>query len=244
MSVQNQPTPDPNWEHLRIALAKARMQPPPKSRNYGRILEIIALTILTLGVAVFVKLEVSDTPDGTVTAAIEQFENRVTALEEQALSAVHLGIVNAHPSSPKPTPKVAKPKKTSMLEEDSPAPGNNIRVEESVKQLPQFQVEIVDRNQRRVFSTDDKRMVVEVAQPGAMSAAGDQPRPTRNEPVVLRAHINKDGSIEKLTLLSGPAELSTAAIETVKGLHYQPSYKNGAAVESDADITVNFVPSK
>jgi len=245
MTMQYEPNTDPNWDHLRAVLAKARMEA-PKPRNYRRIIATVALTALVTSIGMLVKIEVAEAPAGAIGYAIEQFEAQVTDLGQQALAAVQ-SVVNAEPTTAKPTPKVSKPKKTSMLTDGGqPAvvAANQIRVEESVRELPKFQVEIVDRNRRQVVNADEKRMMVEIAQPGAMSAAGDEPMPVRFEPVVLRAHINRDGAIETLTKLSGPAELANAAIETVKGLHYQPSYRNGSAIETETEITVNFVPTK
>jgi len=245
MSIQYDPSSDPNWDHLRAVLAKSRAEM-PRRRNYRGIIATVLLTALVTSIGMFVKLEIADAPDGAIRYGIEQVEGHITSLGQQALAAIH-SVVNADPSAAKPTPKVNKPKKTSMLTDDEqPAvvAANRIRVEESVRQLPKFQVEIVDGHRRRVLNADDKRMVVEIGQPGALSAAGDEPLPVRFEPVVLRAHINKDGGIETLTKLSGPAELTNAAIETVKGLHYQPSSRNGSAIETETEITVNFVPTK
>jgi hypothetical protein len=245
MSIQFEPTTDPNWDHLRAMLARARAEQ-PKPRNYWRVVEIVALAIVVIGLGVLVRMEASDAPKGAIAYAIEQFELQVTQLEEQAVGALRERVVKAEPRMVKPSPKVTKPKHTSMAEpatESNPA-GNLIRVEERVRQLPKFQLEIVEQHRRRIVNAADKHMMLEIAEPGAMSAAGDEPVPARFEPVVLRAHINKDGGIETLEKMSGPSALTTAAIETVKGLHYQPVYRNGSAVDTETEITVNFVPAK
>lgn len=61
--------------------------------------------------------------------------------------------------------------------------------------------------------------------------------------VVLQALIGKGGNIEDLHVLSGPAILSSAAMEAVKQWRFRPYYLSGQAVETQARITVNFTIS-
>jgi periplasmic protein TonB len=61
--------------------------------------------------------------------------------------------------------------------------------------------------------------------------------------VVLRALIGKAGNIEDLHVLSGPAILSSAAMEAVKQWRFKPYFQEGRAVETEARITVNFTIS-
>ncbi|MBZ5685220.1 MAG: TonB family protein [Acidobacteriia bacterium] len=58
--------------------------------------------------------------------------------------------------------------------------------------------------------------------------------------VVLEALIGADGYVQNLRKLSGPAILSTAAEQAVRGWKFKPVYQNGQAVETRATITVNF----
>lgn len=58
--------------------------------------------------------------------------------------------------------------------------------------------------------------------------------------VVLRAVIGKDGSIEKLTLVSGHPMLVPAAIDAVQQWRYRPYLLMGNPVEVDTEIMVNF----
>jgi TonB family protein len=58
--------------------------------------------------------------------------------------------------------------------------------------------------------------------------------------VVLQATISRQGSIEKLQVLSGPPLLVQAALDAVKTWQYRPYLLNGEAVEVEAQITVNF----
>ena len=61
--------------------------------------------------------------------------------------------------------------------------------------------------------------------------------------VVLQALINKEGTIQDLHVISGPAILSEAAREAVTQWHFKPYYQDGKAVETEARITVNFTIS-
>lgn len=61
--------------------------------------------------------------------------------------------------------------------------------------------------------------------------------------VVLQAVIAKDGTVEKLRLLSGHPMLAQAAIDAVRQWRYRPYLLNGEPVEVDTQITVNFVLS-
>lgn len=58
--------------------------------------------------------------------------------------------------------------------------------------------------------------------------------------VVLQAVIGSDGVIQTLHVISGPAILSTAAQQAVREWRFKPVLQNGAPVETQARITVNF----
>ena len=61
--------------------------------------------------------------------------------------------------------------------------------------------------------------------------------------VVLQALIGRNGNIEDLHVLSGPAILSSAAMQAVKQWRFRPYYLAGVPVETQARITVNFTIS-
>lgn len=58
--------------------------------------------------------------------------------------------------------------------------------------------------------------------------------------VVLHAIIGKDGSIQNLSVISGPPMLVGAATDAVKQWRYKPYLLNGDPTEVDTTITVNF----
>ena len=58
--------------------------------------------------------------------------------------------------------------------------------------------------------------------------------------VVLHAIISKNGTIENLTVISGPEMLRSSAITAVQQWKYKPYLINGERTEVDTTITVNF----
>ena len=61
--------------------------------------------------------------------------------------------------------------------------------------------------------------------------------------VVLRALISKEGTIQDLHVVSGPAILASAAQDAVRQWRFKPHYVGNEAVETQANITVNFTIS-
>src|SRR5579864_817227 len=61
--------------------------------------------------------------------------------------------------------------------------------------------------------------------------------------VILQALIGRDGTIQDLHVLSGPAILANAAQEAVRQWRFKPHYLGNEAVETQAKITVNFTIS-
>jgi protein TonB len=58
--------------------------------------------------------------------------------------------------------------------------------------------------------------------------------------VVLHAIISKQGTIQGLTVISGPPMLTAAAIDAVKQWKYKPYLLNGEPTEVDTTVQVNF----
>jgi TonB family protein len=61
--------------------------------------------------------------------------------------------------------------------------------------------------------------------------------------VNLMALISREGTIQELQILSGPAILADAAREAVRQWRFKPYLQNGKPVETQARITVNFTIS-
>ncbi len=58
--------------------------------------------------------------------------------------------------------------------------------------------------------------------------------------VVLHAIIAKDGTIQDLSVISGPGLLVSAAMQAVRTWRYAPTLLNGVPVKVDSIIRVNF----
>jgi protein TonB len=58
--------------------------------------------------------------------------------------------------------------------------------------------------------------------------------------VMLQAIVGRDGSIQDLKVLSGPALLVRAALDAVKTWRYQPTLLNSEPVDVLTEIDVNF----
>jgi len=65
---------------------------------------------------------------------------------------------------------------------------------------------------------------------------------TRTEgPVVLLAVVGKDGSVRDLRVISGSPFLTSAALDAVRQWQFKPYILNGAPIEVETQVTVNFV---
>lgn len=58
--------------------------------------------------------------------------------------------------------------------------------------------------------------------------------------VILKAVIGKSGSIESLTVMSGPPELTASAVDAVRQWIYKPYLLNGEPVDVETTITVTY----
>jgi TonB family protein len=61
--------------------------------------------------------------------------------------------------------------------------------------------------------------------------------------VVLQARIDKDGNVQALQVVSGPAILTAAALEAVKQWRFKPHFGADHGVRAETRITVNFTIS-
>ena len=65
----------------------------------------------------------------------------------------------------------------------------------------------------------------------------------RHGDVVLRAHINKQGKVTKITSISGDPLLAGAGIAAVRQWRYEPFKRDGVPQEVDSTITLRFRPA-
>jgi TonB family protein len=72
----------------------------------------------------------------------------------------------------------------------------------------------------------------------------DYPEAAREQhiegPVVLEALVGKDGTVEKLSTVSGDSQLAAAATDAVRQWRFKPFFRNGSPEEFQTRITVDF----
>jgi TonB family protein len=72
----------------------------------------------------------------------------------------------------------------------------------------------------------------------------DYPESAREQhiqgPVVLDAVVDKDGTVEKLSTVSGDPQLAAAATDAVRQWRFKPFFRNGLPEEFQTQITVSF----
>jgi periplasmic protein TonB len=99
---------------------------------------------------------------------------------------------------------------------------------------------VSDASERVRLSPETERAVTQPVQPNYPILAKQM---KVQGSVVLQALIGKDGGIQDLRVLTGPAILSGAALEAVRQWRFKPYYQAGVPVETEARITVNFTIS-
>jgi periplasmic protein TonB len=58
--------------------------------------------------------------------------------------------------------------------------------------------------------------------------------------VKIHATVGRDGKVKNLTVVSGPASLTSAALDAAQYWRYVPALRNGQPVETDEDISIEF----
>ncbi|HEV2470878.1 MAG TPA: TonB family protein [Candidatus Sulfotelmatobacter sp.] len=165
----------------------------------------------------------------------------------------------AQPAAAAATKKASHPVKAATAAQPAETPG--VAVTRTI--LPPLDVDVVAGDKHHKVHPGSNQTHVEIpAAQGAFApatnAAERQALPKAQEvpasasypllaqhmnvqgSVVLQALISAQGSVENLTVLSGPAILTTAAQQAVREWRFKPVMQNGQAVETKAMITVNF----
>ena len=58
---------------------------------------------------------------------------------------------------------------------------------------------------------------------------------------VLRAIVEKDGTVQDLRVISGSPLLVSSAVDAVRQWQFKPYFLNGLPIEVETQVTVNFV---
>ncbi len=98
-----------------------------------------------------------------------------------------------------------------------------------------------------ISAADRVQLSPQTAQSVRVSVPPDYPLLARQMKVQgavsLQALISREGTIQELQILSGPAILAAAAREAVRQWRFKPYVQNGEPIETQARITVNFTIS-
>src|SRR6185312_15024245 len=145
---------------------------------------------------------------------------------------------------------------------------NRKRVEDAVRAMQMNQAELdarmkAMRQQSQLYARNEAPSATEVPSPQQPNPSGpvrvssgvmanlvvNQPNPVYppiakaahvQGVVVLHAIISKEGTVEKLTVISGPPMLVQSAVDAVQKWTYQPFMLNGQPVEVETTINVNY----
>jgi TonB family protein len=128
--------------------------------------------------------------------------------------------------------------RVDLQSEADPSPIGNAAV--SGNSLAQSTGDVVNATETMRISPDAAQVVSRPVEPNYPLLAKQM---KVQGSVVLQALIDRAGNIEDLHVLSGPAILSSAAMQAVKQWRFRPYYMSGEAVETQARITVNFTIS-
>lgn len=158
---------------------------------------------------------------------------------------------------PAPAKKQIATPKTAVEQNSTEAP---VAVNRTV--LPPLDVEVIAGDAHKKLRPGTRITHVEIPNPSIQAESEAPTNAAEREPVVqptqaqsypllaqhtsvqgsvvLQALIGADGNIENLRVVSGPAILAAAAQQAVREWRFKPIMQHGQAVESKAQITVNF----
>jgi TonB family protein len=217
----------------------------PLRRDYGTTV----LTLAVIAVALFLGWMMGyvrrpRAPVGTKTrAAVNATSQAVQANPQQDAAATASAVAPDQPASSSATPAAASEQSVSQQSGAALPTGGLVVYENgkviyrtpsqnsshSAKDTPGGPVNVPSR-------VADEYLMLRVEP--------DYPEPARVQhiegPVVLEALVGKDGTVEKLSTVSGDAQLATAATDAVRQWRFKPFLRNGSPEEFQTRITVDF----
>jgi TonB family protein len=217
----------------------------PLRRDYGTTV----LTLAVIAVALFLGWMMGYVPRprapvGTkARAAVHATSQAVQAKPQQDAAATASAVVPDQPTSSSATPAAASEQSVSQ-QSGAALPTGGLVVYENgkviyrtpsqnsshpAKHTPGGPVNVPSR-------VADEYLMLRVEP--------DYPEPARVQhiegPVVLEALVGKDGTVEKLSTVSGDPQLATAATDAVRQWRFKPFLRNGSPEEFQTRITVDF----
>src|SRR5580693_2783534 len=217
----------------------------PLRRDYGTTV----LTLAVIAVALFLGWMMGyvrrpRAPVGTkARAAVNAKSQAVQANPQQDAAATASAVVPDQPTSSSATPAAASEQSVSRQSGAALPTGGLVVYENgkviyrtpsqnsshSAKDTPGGPVNVPSR-------VADEYLMLRVEP--------DYPESAREQhiegPVVLEALVGKDGTVEKLSTVSGDSQLATAATDAVRQWRFKPFFRNGSPEQFQTQITVDF----
>jgi periplasmic protein TonB len=254
-------------EHLERSTAlQSRVSPPSEDVQRKRMLMALGILLVALVAVVLKDWDFWFPPTPEQQEAAVRSKSRATATPAPVSPAPAPAPVRKTGKSPGPAPAVAPPAASAPftattqraalppLEVEVVAGNRHMNVPAKTSAI---RVDVdsgstsaaAPANPSAAAAATGNRVQIspQIAQTVSVSVPPDYPLLARQMKVQgavsLQALISRDGSIQELQIMSGPAILAAAAREAVKQWHFKPFLQNGQPVETQARITVNFTIS-
>jgi TonB family protein len=219
----------------------------PLRRDYGTIV----LTLAVIAVALFLgwMMGYVRRPRGPVAnkakAAVNATTQAVQAnLHQDAASTASAAVPDQPASSSAAAAPAASQQSVSQQSETSAVPTGGLVVYENGKVIYRAPSQNSSHSTKGT-SSGPVNVPSRVADEYLMlRVEPDYPESAREQhvegPVVLEALVGKDGTVEKLSTVSGDSQLATAATDAVRQWRFKPFFRNGSPEEFHTRITVDF----
>jgi TonB family protein len=219
----------------------------PLRRDYGTIV----LTLAVIAVALFLgwMMGYVRRPRGPVAAKAKAAVNATTQavqanLHQDAASTASAAVPDQPASSSAAAAPAASQQSVSQQSETSAVPTGGLVVYENGKVIYRAPSQNSSHSTKGT-SSGPVNVPSRVADEYLMlRVEPDYPESAREQhvegPVVLEALVGKDGTVEKLSTVSGDSQLATAATDAVRQWRFKPFFRNGSPEEFHTRITVDF----
>jgi TonB family protein len=219
----------------------------PLRRDYGTIV----LTLAVIAVALFLgwMMGYVRRPRGPVAAKAKAAVNATTQavqanLHQDAASTASAAVPDQPASSSAAAAPAASQQSVSQQSETSAVPTGGLVVYENGKVIYRTPSQNSSHSTKGT-SSGPVNVPSRVADEYLMlRVEPDYPESAREQhvegPVVLEALVGKDGTVEKLSTVSGDSQLATAATDAVRQWRFKPFFRNGSPEEFHTRITVDF----
>jgi len=236
---------DPAQPDAALPVAETAMVSQPLRRDYGTTV----LTLAVIAVALFLgwMMGYVRRPRGLVAtktkASVNATSQAVQASLPQHAASTASAPVSVQPASSSASAPAASQQSALQQSGTSALPPGGLVVYENGKVI--YRMPSQDSSHAKGTSSGPVNVPSRVADEYLMlRVEPDYPESAREQhiegPVVLEALVAKDGTVEKLSTVSGDSQLATAATDAVRQWRFKPFFRNGSPEEFQTHITVDF----